>query len=264
MIIITTALYEEAKPIILAYNLKKKCEKTPFEIFTSNNIVLVITGVGKLAAATATGYILTIYPKPQGIINIGIAGHKESPIGTIFTVDKIIDEASSKSYYPSFVYTPSCEGLSLMTKDFICKNYPQNTLVDMEASGFFVAASKFISIDYIAILKVVSDNQSNNVEHEKKQKISYLIKPHLSHIDHLMKEMEELDSLEKTEEISTSEAEKKFHFTMSEKYQLKDILEEIDLSKENKNAEQNLSKSKESKELIAALKEKKKAMKFSI
>ena len=49
-------------------------------------------------------YTQAIYlsdPNPI-LLNIGIAGHKENPIGSLYLIDKITDVDSERRYYPAF------------------------------------------------------------------------------------------------------------------------------------------------------------------
>ncbi|MCB0340373.1 MAG: hypothetical protein KDD53_12250, partial [Bdellovibrionales bacterium] len=61
MIAIVTALHCEAKPIIDHFGLKKDAQSHQFEVFLSDEYLLLISGVGKIKAAIGTTYLLARY-----------------------------------------------------------------------------------------------------------------------------------------------------------------------------------------------------------
>ena len=77
MIYILTALRPEADGLIKQYQLKKVKDK-PFEVFSSEEMKLVVSGVGKINAAAATSYILSDsdinYNHEDFFLNFGICG----------------------------------------------------------------------------------------------------------------------------------------------------------------------------------------------
>ncbi len=97
------AMYEEAEPIIKYFNLlqvnsatismfpgldkkmfghsfHKVCDKIPIYMNgMANDIVLIITGVGKVNASLTTSYILNIM-NPSEVINVGMCGSLKSKI----------------------------------------------------------------------------------------------------------------------------------------------------------------------------------------
>ena len=141
-----TATYLEAKPIINTLNLKS-LQKRPFQIYEKGDLHLIITGIGKIKAATALGYI---HPDTK-IINIGIAAGKE--IGKLFAIKKVIDKASNKVFHLS--PPPNIVQATLTTFSTpLSKPYP--TLVDMEGSA--LVESAYIFKQEIILFKIISDN----------------------------------------------------------------------------------------------------------
>ena len=70
------ALQAEARPLIKSLKLTKRTGKTPFPVFESHYHRLVISGIGEIKSAAATGYLLGLFTaKPEAIINLGLAGH---------------------------------------------------------------------------------------------------------------------------------------------------------------------------------------------
>ena len=97
-VFIFIALACEAKPLIQKYALKKLSQQHPFELYSNDKIAVIITGVGKVAMAGAVTYSMAIFPEIQKplLLNLGIAGHKNKPLGAMYLADKIIDAENSK------------------------------------------------------------------------------------------------------------------------------------------------------------------------
>lgn len=97
-------------------------------------------------------------------MNFGICGARKdiSEIGKSFLIHKITDEGSFKNVYPDILFHSPISESALQTFDKpifddVVPELP-NTLVDMEAFGFFTASRKFFSSDKIRVVKIVSDN----------------------------------------------------------------------------------------------------------
>ena len=154
MIVFVTAIFSEAKALIEYFELQK-VEKKPFLIYQSDNIALIISGMGKINSAVATTYISQKYSINK-IINIGICGANDTKkeIGSLYSIKSIIDASSSKKFVISDM------GETLYTFDKIIKDkklVKRGVLVDMEAFGFYSAASKFVDKKDIKIFKIISD-----------------------------------------------------------------------------------------------------------
>ncbi len=150
MIFYSIALFSEAKPIIEKYSLEKRGD-----FFESDNIKLIVSGMGAINSAVATTYLLTKFDakKNDKIFNIGIAGANFScKKGDSFLVSKVID------YNSRSILTLPHQGKKLTcTPKPTTKIDIKNTLVDMESYGFLKASKKFIKDENIFIQKVVSD-----------------------------------------------------------------------------------------------------------
>lgn len=164
MVFIIVALFCEAKPIIDFYDLKLKRNDNVFRLYTNDDISLLVTGVGKVLSATGVAHLLSKEDDNSRsvVINIGTAGisTKAESIGCPFLINKITDYNTQKDYYPDVLYNHSLDESCLITSDTPVNNMSQNTdrkLYDMEASGFFRAASLYVYNHQICIMKVVSD-----------------------------------------------------------------------------------------------------------
>ncbi|HEC13456.1 MAG TPA: hypothetical protein ENI80_09465 [Acidiferrobacteraceae bacterium] len=163
MINIVTALRCEAKPLIHHLNLKGEAQRNGFRIYSNNSTRLVISGVGKTAAAKATAYLQDIGENQETTpwLNIGVAGHPSKPVGDVIITHKLTDEASGHTVFPQLVFDPPCASECLLTVDRPMPVLPADTMVDMEAFGFYSTAIRFATRKQVHCLKVISDNGAN-------------------------------------------------------------------------------------------------------
>ncbi|NPA12233.1 MAG: 5'-methylthioadenosine/S-adenosylhomocysteine nucleosidase [Epsilonproteobacteria bacterium] len=225
MLNIITALKTEANEIIKYFKLKHQNG-----IYQNEKINLIITGSGKIKCAINTALLLQKYPHKS--INFGIAGSNKYEVGNGFFIEKIVDEDSSFEYYPDFFKQPSG------TVHTVSKIGNYFELVDMESSGFFEAAYKFLSVEEIILYKIVSDTPS-----KKPKNIQELIKKHLHIIEELLE-----TNLTQTDDIKLNSP----HLTQSMQNELKNLLIFAKLKKINITIPQFQSK-KEAKEFIRKL-----------
>ena len=169
MLYIVTALYIEAKPLISLFNLKKDNSYTKFQVFSNENIKLIISGTGKIKSATALTYLISNNDIKENdyIINIGFiaSSNDNSQLGDIVYISKIQNAYSDTTFYPEMIYKHNFLEGSLTTFDKIIENKIENVeYIDMEAYGFFQTASIFFKRDKIILLKIVSDILKENME----------------------------------------------------------------------------------------------------
>ncbi|AAS68824.1 phosphorylase [Leptospira interrogans] len=195
MIFISVALFAEAKPLIENLGLNILRNKTVFPIYQNENHALVISGTGKIYSAMSVVFLLNEFKDQisdsSWILNFGVCGARKdiSEIGKSFLIHKITDEGSFKNVYPDILFHSPIPESALRTFDKpifddVVSELP-NTLVDMEAFGFFTASRKFFSSDKIRVVKIVSDNL-NKLEYSKitniPEMISFRIQNSLSDI----------------------------------------------------------------------------------
>ena len=168
MLYIVVALYIEAKPLISLFNLKKDNSYTKFQVFSNEDVKLIISGTGRVKSATALTYLVSKedIKKNDYIVNIGfVASNKNSQLGDIVYVSKIQNAYSDFDFYPEMIYKHNFLEGSLTTFDSIVEKKIENTeYIDMEAYGFFQTASIFFKKDKIMVLKIVSDILKDKVE----------------------------------------------------------------------------------------------------
>jgi len=170
MLSVVVAMQPEADPLIAKWQLKKIV--APYPLFSSDNINLIVSGIGKTQAAAATAW-LAAYQRArlqnsceqpiagrQGCwLNVGIAGHSTEDIGKAFLAHKVRDHSTNKAWYPTLI-KPTLTTCNLTTFDQPQSDYLSEELHDMEASGFVEAARRFSHAEFIHCVKIVSDNKS--------------------------------------------------------------------------------------------------------
>jgi adenosylhomocysteine nucleosidase len=226
-VFIYAALPCEAKPLVEHFKLKKNTAVQPFAVYHNRDICLTVTGLGKSAMAAGVAYTQALFASVEYpvLLNIGIAGHKDHAVGSLFLIDKITDADSRKSYYPPLVFTPTCPSACIQTVSRPQPDYDREALCDMEASAFYETAVRFSSGELIHCLKVISDNESSPAENIEPRQVTALIAAHGATIETLLTELTRLAELVITPEPGLFEQlTRRYHFTVSEQGQLKSQL----------------------------------------
>jgi len=163
MISIVCALQWEATPIIKRLKLKKNLEILAYPVFSNSSTSLIVSGVGTIAAASATTLILASSPEPPDLIcNIGTAGASYPwKVGDLALVKQGYSHSTGRSYFPdlsirSTFPTATLESFDRPVSDSLSLR-DKEALVDMEGAGFYLAAERFLGPDQIQLIKVVSD-----------------------------------------------------------------------------------------------------------
>lgn len=223
---IFTALECEAKAIIDFYNLKKQ-NHHPFSVYLFENIVLTVTGVGKTAMAGGVAYTLALFSNSYSpiLINIGIAGHKSEPLGSLFLANKISDADSGKNFYPQLLGNqwPNTCGINSYSSPSTL--YFDDCLNDMESAAFYEMAVKFSCSELIHSIKIVSDNQNSPIEEINADKIKQWVIEQMNSIDSLFNNLIGLHQIiSPINPVSYDKILTKWHFTSTGKIKLKSML----------------------------------------
>lgn len=224
---IYTALACEAKPLVGHYKLRKDLSIDVFAIYCRDDICLTVTGIGKNAMAAAVAYTQALFAGdvPCVLLNVGIAGHKDHAVGQLCLIDKISDVDSGKNYYPPLVFKTSCCTAPIQTVSKPVLVYDDACLCDMEASAFYETATRFSTGELIQCLKVVSDNTISPTENIQPQQVSRLIAAHVPAIETLLAELQKLArGIHAPEPDLVAQWLERYHFTASERMQLKSQL----------------------------------------
>ena len=167
MFLIVCALTAEAKPLISAFSLRKDSFACPFDTYFAedSSVVLAISGMGVIAAASATTYLLTRFgfrKEQDHFINFGSCAGKEPGL---YLINKITDETTGRDFYPDMLFDFTQEGLpassekALTTVNRVVSSLEDpGMLYEMEASGIYQAASRFLPPHRMLFLKYVSDS----------------------------------------------------------------------------------------------------------
>jgi len=220
--LICVALPCEARPLIDQFRLKAN-QPTRFRCYSNEKICLVETGIGKLNAASATAATLSALTQfqssPPLCLNIGIAG-ADKPIGSLLNATSIEDCASGKKWDPQQTWNPIGEPIAVQTVDKPQSQYSPENAFDMEAAGVTNSAIKYMTLEFIQCLKVVSDNLQNPISKITPEKASKLIEQHAESIDVAINRLLELyQSLPDSEAIFTltKNLEESMHFSATQR-----------------------------------------------
>ena len=235
------ALSCEAKPIISHFNLRKR-DSTLFKIYSNqdHSIRLIISGIGSSASSRATKYLALASEADMGTawLNIGIGGHKDLPLATAILAQRIVDSKTEQSWFPQLVFDPPCLTASVKTVEKPDFNYPDDNVVEMEASGFYSAAESYSTREIIHCMKIISDNSQSPVGKITAAMVDKLISRNLSSIKELVRKLQVL-SMKEQERTSDppflQECLSRWHFTVTQTHQLKSLLRKWLLLQPGKN-----------------------------
>ncbi len=225
-VIIVCALPAESRPWITLFKLQRQHGEQAFTRYcnASNTISLIESGMGVLAAATATASAFYLSGSQQHTVfcNIGIAGGRH-PIGSVYEANKITHAETGQSEYPLPRFDLPSENLITLNKP--SSHFTGNSLHDMEAFGFYKSASRLVEHEQICVIKCVSDSDKDNIKHVNAQFVTQLLEKQSETIE---------QCIEKCTLLSNTEAKihsnhlplyesclQQAHFTEYQKQQLK-------------------------------------------
>lgn len=226
---LVVALEAEARPLIERYRLERDVGARDFKIFRREETALVVSGIGKAAAAAATSYLhLTAGGERDAVwLNVGIAGHGTRAVGEAVLAHKIVDRGTDRAWYPPLVFKPPCVTDQLTTVDRPERELASPGAFDMEASGFVATAGRFASAELVQCLKIVSDGPGTELEGLTREVVGRLIGKRLPMIEavavacgRLSRELRSLDA--EPPELTTCLA--RWRFTVTERRELRRLL----------------------------------------
>ena len=251
------ALSCEAKPIINELRLTKQFSPTPFEVFRNDFHQLVVTGIGKVAAAAATGFLLGSSTRKQEVqtyLNVGIAGHGTLQTNTAFIANSISDDQDKAIFYPPQIIDSDFELSRLCTCSHPNQKYEKGLGFDMEAHAFYSIASRSCTRELIQVVKVVSDNEGQSFESIRPTTVTEYI---CNHLPSILAFAQELDALAKEispdlETLGLQERARKLHpFSQSQIFQLDRLINHFrSFDLEEKHLIELIEKSNSPKEAI--------------
>lgn len=160
MLRFVVALQAEARPIVDRFRMEGVFESHPFRVYRGDEAWLIVSGLGKAAAAAATAYLhlLSGGAPGRGWLNVGIGGHGRHLVGESFLAHKVTDQASGLSWYPQLVIDAPRPTASILTVEKVEEEYAPSWIYETQAAGFFPTASRFSTAELVHCFKVISDN----------------------------------------------------------------------------------------------------------
>ena len=224
---VVTALMPEARPLVKHFALKGQ-DGGPFRRFSGDGVELVVSGIGKVAAAAATAHLAAEAGSEPGTIwlNVGVVGHCSRPVGQALLAGRVLDVGSGEGFYPPLLFEPPVPVDTVRTVDRPELDFPDDHAYDMEASGFVATALRFASAEVVHCLKVVSDGPGDGAR-LRRQEIEALVASLLPTVDTLLTALEPL--AQELAEVAAdppdlADLKERFRFTVSESRQLRRLL----------------------------------------
>lgn len=236
MILLHTALRIEAKPLIVHFGLKFQSIFNRISIHQNDDMILVQSGVGKIASATAISACLSRFDSIQAVINIGIAGSEKTSIGELIRVNQILDYATHQTHIPECIPYPELKTSSLISVDTAFTNNellpPPYQLVDMEASAVYQSASYFLESHQIESLKIISDHLDS--KKLSKDFIHQLFENKMNEIQSFIEWKKSKVEIERDDiKLRARNFAEKFNFTQTQQHQIEHFLRYHDLNNGN-------------------------------
>ncbi len=163
MVVITTALRSEARPIIRSLALVQDRTYPVLRIYGNEDYTLLITGVGSVSTEKALEKFFQHFSERRRLflINVGIAGgdERQTKVGQMYLINKIVEASTGKTYFPDILLDHSLEEAALLTVEeaITTSSRIKLPLVDMEAAIIWKVAGGFLPPHHILFLKIVSD-----------------------------------------------------------------------------------------------------------
>ncbi|MFK7861717.1 MAG: hypothetical protein AB8B64_23075 [Granulosicoccus sp.] len=180
---IVTALPAETRPLLDVLKLRQS-KARHLRLYDSDEYLLLETGMGKLNASAAVGAVLQAHPDISMMVNLGVAGGIFN-YGEVLAAHHVLDQASGAQWFPHLPDNRAFRDIqtaSVITVDAPDTHYRAGVLFDMEATGIFNAASRFLSTSQIQSIKVVSDNPDCDIQYINKDAVVALIRQALPNI----------------------------------------------------------------------------------
>ncbi len=156
MVYIIVALASEAKPLIRYYELQR-VQDTDLYLFSNDETLLLVCGIGYEKTQSSMEKLFRYRPitSMDVLINIGLcASTLENKIGELMLIDNVTYGESSFKLNIEIEHSHKVSAL-LSVKE------PQReyieTLVDMEAHAILSESLKYMTIEQLLFIKIVSD-----------------------------------------------------------------------------------------------------------
>ncbi len=230
MLCFVTALEPEARPLVARWRLARDLDADAFKVYRRDDVALVVSGPGKVAAAAATAYLHLHAGRRRAAawLNVGVAGHPSLAPGEAVLAHKIRDRASGESWYPPHVFQPRIATGEVVTVDEVERRFAEEAAYEMEASGFYPTACRFATAELVQCVKVVSDGPATAPESLTAKRLEDLVGDAGERIAELADDLTRLARearglVEDPPELG--EMVGRWHFTVTEERQLRRLLQ---------------------------------------
>ncbi|MEZ4273622.1 MAG: hypothetical protein R3C68_19945 [Myxococcota bacterium] len=218
----------EAQPLIEHYGFKR-CKEGAFTIYRSDDHThLILSGPGKIAAASATAYLFAILGEHRDMawINFGCGGHRDMQVGEVCHAIKISEHNSDRTWYPQSVLPHVAQAAELMTVDIAEKDFATTAVYEMEAAGYFALASRLSSVELVHSLKVITDNRQTpwGTPKQAAKTMHTLLAPCIALEQGLRQLSNEVTNRSNANHELASTFFSTWHFTRTQQIQLGDLL----------------------------------------
>ncbi len=233
MIHFVIALLPEAQPLIDYYHLKALPNSEPFKVYEGDDKRLIVSGVGKVQSASAATFLHVFSGglRNQIWMNVGIGGHVSHNLSEGILAHKITDQVSGESWYPPIAFETPCPTEAVLTVEQPETHYQGPWIYEMEAAGFYSAATRFSTAELVQCFKIVSDNSQSSTKKVSPALAKRLIGNNLQTIDTILKHTTKLADELAPLEAAPLEFQKfmdRWHFTVSEQHYLWRLLKRIE------------------------------------
>ena len=188
MIFVAVALQAEARPLISHYQLERVEELAPLAVYRRTDLALIVTGVGKDAAAAAVEALAGAIPAdaPSVWLNVGVAGHRVHEIGTPVLAEQVVDDETGRQHRLSPLESVDLETAQVRTVTRVETEYAEEALFEMEAFAFCERALELTERSLVQVLKIVSDNRRTGTLCVSARQVQGLVEQNLPRVDRLV------------------------------------------------------------------------------
>lgn len=189
---ILVALRSEARPLVRQLSL----EPVPGGIvgrpaFGGSDHRLIVTGIGSARTALAVEGLSGLHRASPAVawLNIGIAGHRDLPIGEAILADEVADAATGQSWRLHPIPAAPCRIGPVCTVETVEERYPTEAAYEMEAAGLCPRVPDALGAGLVQIVKVVSDNRQTGTQRISVESVEELIERQLHLVEWLVSEL---------------------------------------------------------------------------
>lgn len=171
------ALPFEAEPWLNLYQPKLLFSQKKIRYYESKNQGFLISGMGAIQMALAISWLFVKLNEKVHFINIGFAASANSPLYIWHEIISVHHAHQKKIFLPEILYYSDLKKSKITSIDFLADNIfvlsQKNSLIDMEAYAFMTAATHFVPITQVHLLKFISDKGINMIEDIEVLKYQY-------------------------------------------------------------------------------------------